>query len=406
MMCLSSENLGDQQRHFLWHFLQGSGSRINASDETARIEAAFASQVEPALRRMDLPATSHHGPASKEHERDLAVMIAELTQNDSQGHSSSTTRGTFTAAATRRECVQYLITTFEYYQVSSETVCASIKVLDIFLLLACEIKESSAMGLGLGHAQSQDIVDLCSQPMLLSLSCFLIVCKFREITCPHLSDLVALSGGRFRTEDICLSEVVILTALDWDLHVITVIDLCNKIMSGAPRETRSRLVKDVHLLAEAASYDHGMQGISTVCIAVCSILVVAEGKRIPPSVAESFMPSLVLSHADLRVCAHLGKFLKRVDPAVPGASHAADYLDKPQSRGAISQEANLHAENGAKHISPRLEIEAIEMHKILSQGIKSHRSETSPSPSNVCSMPTPWTSWKPDDALIAEDDIG
>lgn len=302
--------------------------------------------------------------------------MIELAQKEHQGHASATTRGANAAAAIRRECVEYFFTIFECYKVSSETICASIKVLDKFLLRACEINSCDR---GLGHAQFQGIAGLCARPMLLSVSCFLIVCKFREVMCPQLGDLEALSGGRCKAEDICASEIAILTALDWDLHVVTAIDICNKIMGAAPPDTRACIEKEVHLVAEVASYEHGTLGTSAASIAVCSILVAAERLKIPRSIIEGFLPSWVVSQADLKACAHLESFFGKFD------------LDaSPILCAAPTEEAPPPAKAGGRRGFTELEIETSDISDALAARIDCP--SPTPSPSNACSIPSAWAS--------------
>lgn len=194
------------------------------------------------------------------------------------------------AAAARRDCVDFLLKLCRCFQVSSVTVCWCIKVLDIFLSRACSIAPCQPLFHG--------VAAMCSNAALLSASCFLVTCKFREVMCPLLQDLEHLIGGHCTVADLRQGEEVLLAAIDWNIHNVTAVDICIKIMSSAPPIVRAHLLYEAQLIAEVATCSEGMLGHSAASIAVCSISLAAENLNVPPE-CTSFIPGWVLARVDV-----------------------------------------------------------------------------------------------------------
>ena len=215
----------------------------------------------------------------------LAAAHAGFSSKTSEeSHSAST------ASATRQICVDLLLMVSECYKVSRETVGASVSLIDRTLSKACLVTPRDP--------HFDDLASLCSRAALLSATCFLVTCKFREVMCPLLNDLSGLFGGRFTVQDILHAEVALLKVVDWDLHTVTAVDICNCIMAAAPPLVRQRMQSEAELVAEAATCSKETLHLPRSSIAVCSIFIAADRLNIP-SECFAFVPGWLMTLVDV-----------------------------------------------------------------------------------------------------------
>lgn len=265
-----------------------------------------------------------------------------------QGEAAEQRRITLSAAAaTRAMCIEIMFKIFDINQVNIGTICSCIKLLDLFLSKACVMCE--------GHHQFSDVAALCRAPTLISLSCFLITCKFREVLCPLLSDLEEMSGGRYRTNQIRDAEVLILSVIDWKLHALTVADICGMIMAPAPRTAYTLMKQHIELAVEVACATQSMLGFSATSMAVAAILISAERLDIPFELLD-WIPTWVLNAADesamdcLRSSHHAlegracdGHVDARASPSCTVSVDVDDLFKTPR----VSQVRNLYSPHNA-----------------------------------------------------------
>jgi len=279
---------------------QRASHRYTASRGKASAESSgmFIGTDLPADRRPTL-AGDHACPGApgQQHAGELARLLKESQDQNvwdyfaaaslpclmeaGPGHAAASG-----AAAMRRECVDLIFRLSECYKVSRGTVCASIQVLDKFLSRAC--------GMACSHEEFDGVAALCGNAALLSVSCFLVTCKFREVLCPLLQDLESLCCGQCSVADIRQGEMVLLSAIDWDIHTVTAVELCGKIMSAAPPLVRMHMKNEVELVAEVATSLWETLRFSTASIAVSSIFLAAERLNVPPECLH-FVPKWVVA---------------------------------------------------------------------------------------------------------------
>ena len=264
------------------------------------------------------------------------------------------------AAATRRECVDLIFRISECYKVSRDTVCASIHVLDKFLSRAC--------GMACSHEQFDGVAALCGNAALLSVSCFLVMCKFREVLCPVLQDLESLCCGQCSVADIRQGEMVLLSAIDWDIHTVTAVELCGKIVSAAPPLVRMHMKNEVELVAEVATSLGETLRFSTASIAVSSIFLAAERLNVPPECV-CFVPNWVIAGADLGAVEVIRAFFDSV-----AAEEDAESVAGGEPEVVDSGSAGL----------PRVELPLPDVSD------KGCAAGATLSPSNACSIPSSW----------------
>mmetsp|Transcript_39315 Transcript_39315/g.76962 ORF Transcript_39315/g.76962 Transcript_39315/m.76962 type:complete len:367 (+) Transcript_39315:478-1578(+) len=178
-----------------------------------------------------------------------------------------------TAAATRGDGVDIVFRVCECYKVASETICSSVLILDRFLERAAAIDPS--------HPSYPQVARLSQDAPLLSVACFLIMCKFRERVCPLLPDLEALWEGRCSVQAIKSAEVTILATVDWNLRCVTALEVANKIMAVAPKPMRAHMLQQVEFLVEIAYYSRPMMRYPSTSVAVAAIRYAAERLNIP-----------------------------------------------------------------------------------------------------------------------------
>lgn len=116
----------------------------------------------------------------------------------------------------RLECVDILFRICESYKSSSDIVCSSVALLDLFLMAACRIP---AVMTRCHEALAALATD---DPSLIAVTVFLVACKFRERCCPLLRDLqLFITGAGCTAEAIQEAEIILLDATEWNLHYVT-----------------------------------------------------------------------------------------------------------------------------------------------------------------------------------------
>jgi hypothetical protein len=198
------------------------------------------------------------------------------------------------ATAARCEGVDFLLQITRFYEVSRETFGSCINVMDKFLSRACCITNCQIDRL------FDDVGAMCRNPSLLSTTCFLVMCKYREIMCPLLQDLSAhLLKGQYTVGDIRTAENVLLTLIDWDIHNVTAVEICSVVMRAAPPIHRAGLQEEAELMTQIAACSGKMLGYSTASIAFCSMFLAAERLDISSERAHAFLSDCLPSRVNI-----------------------------------------------------------------------------------------------------------
>mmetsp|Transcript_13029 Transcript_13029/g.31954 ORF Transcript_13029/g.31954 Transcript_13029/m.31954 type:complete len:312 (-) Transcript_13029:516-1451(-) len=191
-----------------------------------------------------------------------------------------------TLAFTRADCVELLFRICESYKVSSETVCAAVVLQDRFLRAACRIQA--------GAYDYEAMCQLARDPSMVAVTCFLIVCKFREMLCPLLQDLETLTGHRCTATAIQHAERIVLEATDWQLLDVNAIDVCNLILAAAPEAQRVHMAQHVEFLCEISYYCPELLPFSTASVAAAAFVYAAERLNIAAA-CSTILPSWMLT---------------------------------------------------------------------------------------------------------------
>mmetsp|Transcript_20666 Transcript_20666/g.51757 ORF Transcript_20666/g.51757 Transcript_20666/m.51757 type:complete len:360 (-) Transcript_20666:142-1221(-) len=219
------------------------------------------------------------------------------------------------AAVTRGDGVDILFQVCECYKVGNETICSSVLLTDRFLARAC--------GFNQDHPAFLDVARLARDAPLLSLACFLIMCKFRERVCPLLIDLELLCEGRWSAQDVSSAEDTVLLAVNWDLRCVTAVEIANKVMEGASAPLRAHITQQVECLVEVAYYSRQMLRFPASSVAVAAILHAAERLNVPDD-GFDFIPGWVRSASDDEALAVLSTCFAAVHGETVGAPPGAE----------------------------------------------------------------------------------
>jgi hypothetical protein len=350
--------------------------------------------------RMCSKGTDSRCAAAARHAGELARLIKESKNYDSgdylaaarAGFSSKTSDESHPASiasAMRQECVYLLQRVSECYKVSRETVGASVSLMDKTLSKACLITPRDP--------HFDDLASLCRRAALLSATCFLVTCKFREVLCPLLNDLSGLFGGQFTVQDICQAEVVLLNVVDWDLHTVTAVEICNSIMSAAPPLVRERMQFEAELVAEAATCSKETLCLPAASVAVCSIAIAADRLNIP-SECIGFVPRWVIASVDVGAITTMQDLFDSPEQqqhslsdedAPAAATPAAPDTHRAPAPGDNSSEPICSASSHPRCISSVVDID-ISQEKLDGKSGADSLDRASTSPANCCSLPSAW----------------
>lgn len=303
----------------------------------------------------------------------LAAAHAGFSSKTSEeSHSAST------ASATRQICVDLLLMVSECYKVSRETVGASVGLIDRTLSKACLVTPRDP--------HFDDLASLCSRAALLSATCFLVTCKFREVMCPLLNDLSGLFGGRFTVQDIRHAEVALLKVVDWDLHTVTAVEICNCIMAAAPPLVRQRMQFEAELVAEAATCSKETLHLPGASIAVCSIFIAADRLNIP-SECIAFVPGWLITLVDVGAITTMQALYDSLaDDAPASATPAAPDAHRAPAPVNNSSEPICSASSHCQFIPSVSHIPQ----DTLNERSGADSLDLTTSPPNACSLPSAW----------------
>ena len=86
----------------------------------------------------------------------------------------------------------------------------------------------------------------------MPVACFLIASKFREWSSPRIADLARLQGRQCTPAAIRAAEELILATLNWDVDLLTAMDVLERLLSFAPRVVAELLRPTADKYAELA----------------------------------------------------------------------------------------------------------------------------------------------------------
>jgi len=157
------------------------------------------------------------------------------------------------------------------YDVHSSTFALSIAILDKFF----EVRAAALMDLFAGE-DTHEIIRKTEDafPEEVPVACFLIASKFREWSSPRIADLARLQGRQCTPAAIRAAEELILATLNWDVDVLTAMDVLERLLSFAPRvvaellrPTADKYAELAYCAREAADLGPGVVAVSALRLA-------------------------------------------------------------------------------------------------------------------------------------------
>lgn len=106
---------------------------------------------------------------------------------------------------------------------------------------------------------------------LVGMVCIMIASKQIELKGLIPDELSAISKSRYRSSDICTLEQFVITALDWNLNLLTAAEVIPSILSNLSSLDTDRIAKLANNYAALCYTDAAMAAFGPIAIAIGSV---------------------------------------------------------------------------------------------------------------------------------------